>query len=540
MLTKGLLHGTIGAAITAIAWVDAPTPALAQDQTELRVGMTAADIPLTVGQPDNGFEGFRFMGYTLYDSLINWDLSQADAPSKLMPGLATSWTVDPEDATKWTMELREDVTFHDGSPFNADAVIWNYDKILNEDAPQYDPRQVSLVAFRVPSVASYRKVDDMTVEFTTHEPDSFFPFQVSYILMASPAHWEALGGSWEAFADDPSGTGPWKLEELVPRERAVLVPNTEYWDEERVPEVDRLVLLPIPEPTARTAALLSGQVDWIEAPSPDAIPRIEGAGFEVVSNQYPHIWPYHLSRVEGSPWNDINVRKAANLAIDREGILALLGGYAVAAKGHVSESDPWFGAPSFDISFDPERAKELLAEAGHGPDNPVEAKILISASGSGQMMPLPMNEYIQQNLADVGINVDFEVMEWQSLLDRWRAGAKDEASLGGDAINVSYTTQDPFSAFTRLVKSDLHAPNGVNWGYFVDPEVDALLKEAQESATDAERDETLARLHTKLVDDAAFLWVVHDVAPRAIAPKVEGFVQARNWFQDLTPVTIAE
>ena len=518
----------------ALSALLAGTPA--QAQGTLRLGMTAADIPTSFGQPDNGFEGFRWMGYMVYDALVNWDLTSADKPSGLVPGLAESWNIDPNDNTKWVFNLRRGVKFHDGSEFNADAVVFNLDKLFKEDAPQYSARQVSLVNFRIPAFKSVRKVDDYTVEFTTKEPDSFFPFQICYILMASPTQWEKTGKDWNKFGETPSGTGPWRLTKLVPRERAEFEPFKEYWDKTRVPKLDKVITLPIPDPSARTAAILSGQVDWIEQPAPDAIPRLKQQGLNIVSNIYPHIWPYHLSRLEGSPWNDIRVRKAANLAVDRKGIIELLGGYAVAAQGHVPPGDPWFGKPSFEIKYDPDGAKKLLKEAGYGPDKPLKLKFLISASGSGQILPLPMNEYIQENFKAVGIDVQFEVVEWQNLLDRWRAGGKSPQSLGAHALNISYTTQDPYSTFTRFLRSDLHAPAGVNWGHYADPAMDALLREASLALEPAKRDEILSKVHTKMVDDALFVWVVHDVAPRAISTKVKGFVQARNWFQSLTSV----
>ena len=318
LVRRGVVAALGGAALTAISM----TPALTQPasaQGTLRVGMTLADIPVSFGQPDQGFEGFRFMGIMLYDALINWDLAAGDKPSGLVPGLAESWSVSKEDPTKWTFNLRRGVKFHDGSEFNADAVIFNFDKLLDKDSPQFSARQGSLVNFRIPSIKSYRKIDDYTVEFTTHEPDGFVPYQLCYILMASPTQWEKTGKDWNEFAKTPSGTGPWKLAELAPRERAEFVPFKEHWDESRIPKLDKVITVPIPDPNARTAALLSGQVDWIEAPAPDAIPRIESQGFKVVSKVYPHVWSWHLSRVEGSPWNDIRVRKAANLAIDREG-----------------------------------------------------------------------------------------------------------------------------------------------------------------------------------------------------------------------------
>src|SRR5471032_3702447 len=100
-------------ALTAAAAGMASASAFAQGT--LRIGMTASDIPLTTGQTDNGGEGMRFMGYTAYDALINWDLSSADKPAVLAPGLATSWKVDDADKTRWVFNLRHDVKFHDGS-----------------------------------------------------------------------------------------------------------------------------------------------------------------------------------------------------------------------------------------------------------------------------------------------------------------------------------------------------------------------------------------------------------------------------------------
>lgn len=512
----------------------------AHAQGNLRIGMTANDVPLTWGQPDNGFEGYRFMGLLVYDALINWDLTSPDKASGLIPGLAESWEVDQADKTKWIFKLRQGVKFHDGSDFNADAVVFNMDRLLDEKSPQYSARMASLVNFRIPAYKSVRKVDDYTVEFTTKTPDAFWPYQICYILMASPKQWETTGKDWAKFALTPSGTGPWKLTALKAREFAELVPNKDYWDKALVPKLDKLTLIPMPDASARTAALLAGQVDWIEAPAPDAMKRIQSAGFSIASNVYPHIWSWHLNRVEGSPWNDIRVRKAANLAIDRKGVLELLGGYAVEATGHVVKGDPWYGSPSFQIKTDVEAAKKLLAEAGFGPDKPVKVKMLISASGSGQMLPLQMNEYMQQNLKAAGIEVDFEVVEWQALLDLWRAGGKSPQVKGAHGVNISYTTQDPYSAFTRLMRSDLSAPVGVNFGYYSDPEMDKLLNEAQVTFESKARDEVLSKVHTKMVDDALFLWVVHDVAPRAISPKVKGFVQVRNWFQSLSGVTVAK
>lgn len=527
-------------------------PAQAGAETVLRIGMTAADIPRTLGQPDQGFEGNRFTGLTMYDALTMWDLSSEDKPSVVIPGLATEWKVDDADKTKWTFKLRPGVTFHDGAPFNADAVVWNVEKVLKLDAPQFDPSQVGVTASRMPTLASARKIDDLTVELTTKEPDSFLPINLTNLFMASPTKWQKLYESatgaddkaksqaaWAAFAKDASGTGPWKMAKFTPRERLELVKNDAYWDKARVPKADKMILLPMPEANARTAALLSGQVDWVEAPAPDALPEIKQRGFKLYANEQPHVWPWQFSRVEGSPWNDIRVRKAANLCIDREGLRdGLLAGLMVPATGTFEKGHPWRGNVTFEIKYDKAAAQKLMQEAGYGPNKKLEVKTQTSASGSGQMQPLPMNEYLQQALAECYFDVKLDVIEWNTLFTNWRRGAKDPSANGASATNVTYAAMDPFFALVRFLQSSMAPPVSNNWGFINNPKFDELVKKARQTFDPAERDKALAELHAASVDDAAFLYVAHDVGPRAMSPKVKGVVQPKSWFIDFSPISV--
>jgi peptide/nickel transport system substrate-binding protein len=512
-------------------------PSLAQGV--LRIAMTASDVPIPNGQTDQGAEGMRFVGYTMFDSLVLWDLSSADKPASLTPGLATEWSVDAKDRTRWTFKIRKGVRFHDGSAFTAQAAAWNFDKLLNNAAPQFDAKQAAQGRSRIPTVKSYRAVDEHTLEIVTSEPDALLPYAVAWIVMSSPTAWEKAGRNWDAFTKAPAGTGPWKLERYAPRERAELVPNRDYWDKARIPKAERLVLLPMPDALARVAALRSGQVDWIEAPPPDAIASLKQAGFVITSNVYPHVWPWHFSRIEGSPWNDVRVRKAANLAIDRAGMKKLLGDLMVEARGMVPPNSPWFGKPAFNVVYDREQARRLMKEAGYSKEKPLNLKAIISTSGSGQMQPLIMNELIQQNLAEVGIKVEFEVVEWNSLLANWRAGAKDPTTRGAWSTNSSYFSQDPFTALIRHVDSGLVPPRGTNWGYYSDAEMDALFKVVRNNFDPDAQLKALQRAHEKFVNEALFLFVAHDVGPRAMSSKVRGFVQAQNWFQNFSPVSVA-
>ena len=505
-------------------------------ETVARYGISMADIPLTTGQPDRGAGGYQFTGHTLYDPLVAWEANVSNRPGKLIPGLATEWKVDPKDSKKWQFTLRKGVKFHDGSEFNADAVVWNLDKVLSDKSPQFDAKQTAQVKSRIPSIASYKKVGDYAVEITTKEPDALFPYQLPWFLISSPSNWEKLGKDWSKVATQPSGTGPFKLDKLVPRERADLVKNAAYWDKTRVPKTDRIVLVPIPDAITRANALLNGQVDLIETPPPDMVPQLQSTGIKIVQNVTPHVWPYHFSTQPGSPWTDVRVRKAANLAIDRAAVVNLMGGLATAAKGQVDSTSPWFGKPEFQIKYDLPAARALMAQAGYGPGRPLKAKVIIAQGGTGQMLSLPMNEFVQQSLAEIGIQITFEVVELENLYLHWRSGAKADmnAGKGITAINLGYVTADPFYAITRFTDSKYIAPNGVNWGGYSNPKVDATLEQVRNTFDAKKQNALLASVHETMVNEALMLWVVHDTNPHALSRKVKDFVQAQHWFQDLT------
>ncbi|MEM1264532.1 MAG: ABC transporter substrate-binding protein [Pseudomonadota bacterium] len=524
------LNNTLGAAMLAIGALT--TASSAGAESVLRVAMTAGDIPVTIGQPDQGFEGYRFVGYNLYDGLVLWDLSQGDTAADIKPGLATSWEIDATDSKRWIVDLRQGVKWHDGCDFTAEDVAWNFDRISNEDAPQFNVKQFAAIRNRTGIIDSVEVLDTHRVAFNTTQVDALFPYQLSYWFMVSRCRLEELGNDYEAYAMAPSGTGPYMFDTLVPQERLELVKNPDYWDPDRVPAHDRLVLLPMPEATTRAAALLSGQVDFIEAPSPDTIPRLESAGMQIVTAPYPHNWSYQLNFVDGN-FASKEVRQAANFAINREDVKALLGGYMLEGYTNIPPSTPYHGTPDIKYEYNPERAAELLEAAGCVP---CEITLAISTSGSGQMQPLPMNELVKSQLDAVGFETNLEVMDWNALLDVARPGRENSPEI--DGINISRALQDPFSALIRHVYSAQHGPKGSNWGHYTNPEVDALIEEIYAEFDPDVQLEKLTELHEMMVEEAVMLWIAHDVNPRALAPNVTGFVQAQSWFQDLTPIVV--
>ena len=330
--------------------------------------MTAADIPRTLGQPDQGFEGNRFTGLTMYDALTMWDLSSADKASVMIPGLATEWKVDEADKKKWTFKLRPGVKFHDGSDFNADAVVWNVEKVLKQDAPQFDASQVGVTASRMPTLASARKIDDATVELTTKEPDSFLPINLTNLFMASPSKWQAFYEKAEgadAKAKSQGSLGRVRQGRVGHRPRGRCRSHTAravetgqergLLDKARVPTVRQEVCCDA-EANARTEALLSGQVDWVEAPAPDAVKEIKQRGFQL------------------QPMNRRKSGRAVlahrRLALERHRVASgqslhrsrrpqggLLAGLMVPATGTFEAGHPWRGKTDLAIKYDLKAAR---------------------------------------------------------------------------------------------------------------------------------------------------------------------------------------
>jgi peptide/nickel transport system substrate-binding protein len=487
--------------------------------------MTAANIPPldTVLSGTQGYEGFRFVGYQLYDALTTHDLKQSDEIPALKPALATSWSADAA-ATTWTFKLRTGVTFTDGTPWNADAAVFNFNRYIDPKSPYASPALQATAATYMPPIKSVKKVDDATIRITTKAPDSHLPEDLSVAFMASPT---AAGKGAEEFAAHPVGTGPFKFSSMTQGQSLTLVPNADYWG--GAPKVDKLVLKPIPEATARIAALRSGAVNWIEYPTPDDVASLQQAGFQILSNSYDHLWPWVLN-VAAKPWSDVRVRQAANFAIDRDAMAEnLLHGTAEVA-GQVAPRANTAYDPANDLyTHDVAKAKKLLSDAGY--PNGFTTTVEYPTSGSGNMIPGPMNEALQKDLAAVGITVKLKPVEWSTMLAQYISG---DFPAGVDAMNASLTFQQ------ESFWSQAFASTGpLNIGHYENAKVDALLGEAQKTVGAAARADLYRQASALITQDAPWLFVVNDRNPRALASSVHGFVEPKSWFVDLTPVWVS-
>ncbi len=509
-------------------------------ESTLRIAMTASDIPTATGLPNNGFEGMRFLGYPIFEGLVLWDLTRTDQLAGLRPGLAETWEQVPDNKKTWLFHLRHGVKFHDGTDFNADAVIWNLDRYFNQTSAQFEPPASGMTRARVPLMDSYRKVDDYTVAISSKTPASYFPYMVVYILFTSPASFEKAGKDWSKVPAAPAaGTGPFRITRIVPRVEADLARWDGYWDASKKAKVDRVILSPVPEATARVAALRSGQVDWIEVPPADAAASLKSAGFVIKTGSYPHVWPWFFNiGAKDSPFKDVRVRQALNYCVDRAGIVTFLNGLAEPSVGWLKASDPNFGSPVNRYSFDPAKGKALLAQAGYTPEKPLSFKVMISSSGSGQMLPLPMNEYMQENLKQsCNVQIDFETVEWQVLLTQARSTPDAPSLRGAMALNISSPSSDP-GILARYFAAASFSPNGFNFEQWKDDAFETALQDLANSTDSPAIAAAYRKAHERLVDNPPWLFIVHDLNPRAMSPKINGFVSPQSWFLDLTTISM--
>lgn len=518
-----------GAAMAMALTVAACSPGGSPDtdagaDNTLVIASTMADIPIldTILTNGQGYEGQRFVGKQIWEGLTRYDLQQGSDIPELVPGLATEWEAS-EDGTSWTFHLRPDVAFHDGTPWNADAAVFNFDRYLNQNSPFYYPA-LSGATGGIQGITSVTKIDDLTISIDTDEPTAYLPANLDYIYMASPTGVQEYGN--EGVAEHPVGTGPFRFESLVRGDRLSLTRNPDYWAGPA--EIERLVIRPMPDPTARVAALRAGQVDWVESPLPDDIPGLEATGFQIATNSYDHMWPWVIDTTK-PPLDDVRVRQALNYAIDRDALIGnLLHGTAEPLLQVAARSNTAYRDDNNLYGYDPDKAKALLAEAGY-PDG-ISLRLSFPTSGGGNMVPVPMNEALQQQLAEVGIEVSLEPIEWGALLQSF---VSTEIPGGADLLNISLTMQDEINWSMWLDSQSI-----INVGGYANPEYDALLLEAKRTFDDEARADIYARAAELATEDAVWVFIVSDLNPRALAPNVRGFVSPRSWYIDLTTVSV--
>lgn len=435
----------------------------------------------------------RFVWAQVYETLV-----RLDEELNHIPGLATSW--ESEDDITWTFHLREGVKFHDGSDFNADAVIYSY-----------GPETYVVTSNTLP-VSSIEKIDDYTVQFVCTKACPL-PTYLTHIA------WPVMSPNNENYPDGAIGTGPYVLAEHSKGEEIVMERFDDYWGEGA--KNAGVVFKVIPDAASRMMALTAGDVDMaIKVPETDVI-TLEQDKNITVHRTLTTFTDYLQFNTKKAPFDDVNVRRAVAHAIDTESIVAnTLDGIGLAAQGRAYSPVMMYCSDELDLyTLDQDAARACLAEAGwEDVDNDgimekdgeeLEISILVSQSWSPRESKIV--QACQYQLSEVGFKVTINQVE--------SAAASEIKKTGEFDINVG-TGMFVWGPYPHHVK--LHSSNNYN-SFYSNPEYDALIA-ACEGTPDEEKPEIYRQIQQMILDEVPAYYIVHEEKIVATRSNVQGYV----------------
>jgi len=335
---------------------------------------------------------------------------------KLIPGLARTWDIS-KDGLIYTFNLRPNVTFHDGTPFNAEAVKFCYERQLNEDGPYYKTGTYPYVKGFLGNVQSIEVVNPLTVQIKLKAPLTPFLQYLAHqsLFIYSP---DALKKYGKDIVKNPMGTGPFKLETWEPGVKVVLARNDQYWG--GAPKLRQAIYVPIIEAQARLAAIKTGEIDLTIDVPPDSLDSLrKDPNITVAEANSSAVW-YVALNTRHPILKDKRVRQAMNLAINKEAIIRdILKGTAIVSTGPMSPVyGPFREEKTTQYPYDPAKAKALLKEAGYGPGQ-LKFKIL-AFTEPGESEGPQVAEALGIYYKDVGVETEIEVLDWAKVRDMFR------------------------------------------------------------------------------------------------------------------------
>jgi peptide/nickel transport system substrate-binding protein len=459
--------------------------------------MALSTFPNSIDRPQAAERNASNVSQQIFDALV-W----IDEEGEIAPALAESWEIS-DDGTEYTFKLREDIVFHNGESFNADSVVLSWERAANADF------EYSYFWTRAETV---EKIDDYTVKVTTAEPDALFlRLMADNWAMIPPKYYEEVGE--EGFLENPIGTGPFVFVEWVKGDHITLEANPNYW-EGGMPKVKNLVFRPIPESSTRVAAVQTGEVDIVQRLTSEEAQSLLGApGVKVI--RYPAARIYYiafnnLTTGVGQPTEDARVRQAMNYAVDVDAIIdALFDGFGQPASGYVASSEMGYGIVE-PFGYDPDKARELLSEAGY-PDG---FEMGFACPAGAYAFFEQVCEAVQGYLTEVGIETELEIMESGQYWDL--EAAKELPPLFGDSWSSAVG-----EAYNRLYG----ALGGWDASYsaWSDPKIDEMLAEIAQAVDFDEREKLYEDLQVYMQEDPPFIYLYQPMAFEAINTRVQDY-----------------
>jgi peptide/nickel transport system substrate-binding protein len=487
-----------------LAWGGAIVGKSGADAAPVRIGL--ASLPPGNGNPY--MQTARTAWYTwraIFDTLI-----QLGPDTMPAPALATGWrNVSP---LVWRIELRPGTRFSNGEPVNADAVIANIEYLRSPAAVQEQ------VAREVANIAAVQALDPLTLEITTARPDPMLPRQLAALPIVPPAYWAKVGR--DAFALAPIGSGPFVVEKWG-KAKLELKANPASW---RAPKSERVQIVALPEVSTRVQALLSNRIEVASEIGPEDIDVLRRAGFGIYQRPASAIEVIALNMLIDSPLKDVRVRQALNFAVDRQAIVdALLHGLVEVATQTTPRINPEYDPTIAPYPYDPEKAKALLAEAGH--PKGFSFVIEMSAGTGGGHMSSAFQK-IAEDLAAVGVNMEIRTIPWSQYVRGVQQGEwKSQAFQFEYETMPTGETLRPF----RLHSCDWPFP------WYCDPAIMPAIAEAKTTFDPKRRLDLVHQVLRHYRDNAAALVLFESLGLDGVSPRLEGYSQVNGIipYQDL-------
>jgi peptide/nickel transport system substrate-binding protein len=497
-----------GLALALLVVLTAGAPTVpAQSASTLVVGLVAEPVALDPAQVTD--LNSNRVGRRVVETLVAF----ADESTQIVPGLAESWTI-AKDGLTYTFKLRKGIAFHDGTPFNAQAVKFSIERQINPEHPANKLGKYPFAAYFFGNVKAVEAMDEATVRFVLKEPRASF-LAIMTAGAASIVSPTAAMKSGQDYAVSPVGTGPFKFGSWDRGQRVVLEKNPSYW---RYPvKVDRVIYRPVTEDQARLTELLTGGLDLIVGTPPDFVAQLENHPKVTLQKQVgAHVWYLGFNNTK-KPFDDKRVRQALNYAVNKEAIVRdVLKGTGAVSKGPVLPGTWGDEGGLKAFPYDPERAKKLLAEAGL--PSGFSTTLWVPESGSGMQSPVAMSTIIQSNLKAVGVNVTLQTMEWGTFLAKLRTKEQDMFALSWMA-----GSEDPDLVMYPLLHSSQWTPVGPNRAMYKNTRFDEVLAQARLVTDQAKRAELYREAQRLLHDDPPWIFIDHEVQTAAFSKRVQGF-----------------
>jgi peptide/nickel transport system substrate-binding protein len=467
----------------------------------------------------------------IYEGLVKYK----GATTEVIPSLAEKWEVS-KDGTVWTFSLRKGVKFHDGNPFDAAAVVWNFDRWRLSKHPQHENQtkagksfeyyQKQFGGFDEKSVVTkVEAVNPHTVRITLRSPQGPFLSNLGMFTfdLASP---KAVEKSGLAFGKHPVGTGPFKFVDWKVGQEVILEAFKDYWDKGHMPKVQRVVIRNIKDNSQRLAALKAGEIHGFEGLNPDDVKVVRADPNLQILLRPTNTTGYVAFNFKVKEFQDKRVRQAIAHAINKKGIVdALYGGTGLVATQFQPPSLWGYNKELKDYAYNPEQARQLLKDAGFGgglkeitwQDGKREPLQFWYMPVSRPYYPNPKEiaEAIAADLAKVGITVQLQTTDWAVYLDKRKNGQLPLYMLGWTGDNG-----DP----DNFVCYFFCEPGASTEGFYANKKLADLLLDAQKLTDQKKRAALYRQAEAMINEDVARIFIANNQPPLPFSKKVKGYV----------------